>query len=498
MEYIQNFYLPIINLDKYTQVTEKVEKLFPDYVKTKINGKKYKKNITMYIVNLILSNGNIAVLRNSGWFQNNFKHSWHSKRIAVNSQDILEEKGFIEIELGYKAEGFKTGFATVLKVTEKFKEEFKDIKTFPIEIDKMNFHDLSIKLDNDKYIEIKLTPVNCIPNPSTEDKSDLMPIYSDEEIFGKNESGVYVLPFFYSEYIDNDEIESGNMLEEVNLGRDILEVIKEVEGKDEDWEEEEDGDALEGTFESIVRQVFVLNNSYFKKIKLSFNDDNIEKKNILMIRDVYLTRMFSKGINHFGRFNQRGGQSYQNIEKEDRAHLLINEKETIEVDYKTLHPNLLYTMKGIQNNSEDIYLDIVKDLIGKEDDELRTAIKIFMLVLINAKSYNSYVLGINNSHSDKLAIVKSFGKTHLDVKDAVIKVCPELKEYFHSNKSTELMKLDSTLMNNVLFKLKNTDILGIPLHDSIICQKGNEHIVKTIMEEEYTKLTGFNIGVDYK
>ena len=51
--------------------------------------------------------------------------------------------------------------------------------------------------------------------------------------------------------------------------------------------------------------------------------------------------------------------------------------------------------------------------------------------------------------------------------------------------------VDSTLMNNILIRLLDNEIIGLPVHDSVIVKKRFQNVLKYIMDEEYFKMFEF-------
>ena len=84
--------------------------------------------------------------------------------------------------------------------------------------------------------------------------------------------------------------------------------------------------------------------------------------------------MFNNGnFSEGGRFYS----GYQNLKKERRKELKLNGFQTCEIDYKALHPTMLYHLEK---------LDCQNDPYFKVEGFDRKEIKILMQILLNAKS----------------------------------------------------------------------------------------------------------------
>lgn len=239
-----------------------------------------------------------------------------------------------------------------------------------------------------------------------------------------------------------------------------------------------------------------LNKNYFSKIHLTLKN-NLNKN---LLTNVFLTRIYSK--DECGRFTQRGGYNYQNIKKEYRKKLLINGKSTIELDFSNMFLNLLYSSNKIQAPLDDSYSKIMYSLINKKDLEFRKAIKKCVNIAINVKNQKAFVGALVNPKREKdkktYEILKRYSIRPKEVLNKICESHPKVKSYLLKEQGLKLMKIESDIMQDILFKLSIIDVLALPLHDSIICQKGNEEIVETIMKNVYRKHTGFEIEVKQK
>ena len=246
--------------------------------------------------------------------------------------------------------------------------------------------------------------------------------------------------------------------------------------------------------ESTERKVKFLNENYFNKMYLTH--DSIDKPHFL--GNVKLTRIYKH--DGCGRFFQTFGTSYQNISKDIRKGVLINGKPTAEMDYSGMHINLLYNRVGMSSPYLDNYIPVIKELNVNPNCYLRDIIKHCIFVMINAKSYKSYVVSFNRKE-EKRAMVKELRMANISLKmvyDAFCKIHKPINKFINSNASISLMLEESNIMQNVLCELMNKNINGLPLHDSVVFEKGHDLVVKEVMEIEYFKYTGFKINVEYK
>jgi len=252
-----------------------------------------------------------------------------------------------------------------------------------------------------------------------------------------------------------------------------------------------------------------LNDYYWKNVHLDF-----PKSTDTIIQNVQLTRIFKKYGEHIacGRFNQTDGTSYINIRKQERKAMLIDKKTTRECDYSGIFPNLLYNMVGKKSPYEDNYKAVMKEMNVDEDDKtLRQVIKIAINTMLNAYSYGSYTKSFNKTSAERRGLPRESSKlsnyeakmclegkgyTLEDIWKATQKVHKPLQQFMLTGVGVILQTMESDIMYNVIRRLREINIIGLPIHDCIVCQEGQEETVKKVMIEEYNKYTGYNIRVE--
>jgi len=402
--YEQSMYNPYIKIERYTEVRDIVNKLYPDtrILNTK-SPRRVRRHIVMYVVNILTSDGGVIAVSRSNNYITGLKSSWHSYRYADKALDLIIEDKLVDYQEGQNSIMFDKGFASRLFRNSKFDKHFGKQETYQTEVNEEDITDIDIRDSN-------------------------------------------ILLAIGSHYIEVTE-----------------------------------------------RKVKLLNNEYFSKMYLTHK--TIEKPEFL--GNVKLTRIYKQ--DGCGRFFQKFGTSYQNIDKQTRRGVLINGKETAEMDYSGMHINLLYNRIGKSSPYSDNYIPVIRKL-GVQSDELRKIIKHCIFVMINAKSYKAYVVSFNKKEA-KRAMVKQLKVARISLKhvyDAFCDVHKHIAQFINSNASISLMLEESNLMQNVLFELKNKNINAIPLHDSVLFEVGNDKVVKTVMENEYFKQNGFKINVEYK
>jgi hypothetical protein len=106
---------------------------------------------------------------------------------------------------------------------------------------------------------------------------------------------------------------------------------------------------------------------------------------------------------------QRGGRFYrgwwQQIDKEDRSKIYINDQPTLEVDFKAFHPNLLSNELGVRLADDPYDLrELLLPSVITTPEQQRAYIKLLVLMGINADSdKKAYQAFRNSDRQDKVA-----------------------------------------------------------------------------------------------
>lgn len=154
------------------------------------------------------------------------------------------------------------------------------------------------------------------------------------------------------------------------------------------------------------------------------------------------------------------GTSWQNIPKAARDRITIDGEEVVELDFKTLHPAMLYAEVGAML-PDDCYA------IGSW---ARPLVKRAMLTLINAPNIHSSRFSI--AHSDEMAAevpdhhkwIPMAADLIADIKQAHRPIA----HVFHSDAGSRLMMRDSELAKVVMQHLMRLNIVALPIHDSFL------------------------------
>lgn len=173
-----------------------------------------------------------------------------------------------------------------------------------------------------------------------------------------------------------------------------------------------------------------------------------------------LSRIFNQDMTRGGRFYAMGA-SWQNIKSEARKSLTIDGEAVAELDYRTLHPAILYAEAGAAM-PQDCY-----ELEGWP----RKLVKVAMLTLINAKTIHAARQSI--AHNEMMsAWGEPGGQEAMKAADQLIKAIKRLHKpiahAFHSDAGARLMAIDATLAETVMSVMLARGVVVLPVHDSFI------------------------------
>ena len=214
----------------------------------------------------------------------------------------------------------------------------------------------------------------------------------------------------------------------------------------------------------------------------------------------FVTRVFNEGL---AAKWQRGGRFYcgwwQQIDKEDRAKIYINDKPTLEVDFKAFHPNLLSNELGVKLSGDpyDLGKLVLPEVITTKDRQ-RDYVKLLVLMGINADSdKKAYQAFRNNDRKDKL------GQSLTDLQLAkllkgYIDKHPQFDGVLNTGQALRLMNIDSQIANMVLDHFTNKNIPVLCIHDSFIIQYDKEPELRRILDQATHQVTNSIIDHDIK
>lgn len=241
-------------------------------------------------------------------------------------------------------------------------------------------------------------------------------------------------------------------------------------------------------------------------------------------------RAFSDRIGLGGRhYNISGGVQVMN--QEERSELRINGEQVVELDFKAMHPSILYEQE--YDNDRETVLAWIEDAwrgeynpygaampflkvnqekmqwfreyYGKPNyDPVRNIAKHALMVCLNARTYRkAYVQVTEEFRNDQLqwrdmpeSSAKFYGIEENKnfpghtVCQAVAAHNKPIAEHFYKDKGVQLQYVDSEIVANVLNRLLMEDEVLLPEHDSVIVRVSIKDKVYRYMREAYKEIMG--------
>lgn len=202
-------------------------------------------------------------------------------------------------------------------------------------------------------------------------------------------------------------------------------------------------------------------------------------------------RSFSRGSWHLG------GRYYcdaASIPRELRAHLRIDEEETVELDYSAMHARMLYAEAGVTLEGDPYAIDLGVRLTPPE---ARSAAKQALLILLNARNRFA-AKGALQSAMERGDIPGIGRVTPLELIDAAVKHHPAIARWFHMDRGIELQFRDSKIADTIfrIFVDCRRPILG--LHDGFRVCRQDEELLHEAMVDAYVAECGAMPVIDKK
>ena len=207
----------------------------------------------------------------------------------------------------------------------------------------------------------------------------------------------------------------------------------------------------------------------------------------------FVRRIFSRASwERNGRFY---GGFWQQVGSEYRKDILINDKPTVEVDYKGLHAGILSAEKGIPTDGDryDLGSVICPRLDLKQQ---RKAVKLLVLAAINAKDRGS-AFGAFRQAQPAGSVEKTLNNDELGLLlDTFVKQHPYLEDGICSDQGIRLMNVDSHITNHIISRFVELKKPILSVHDSYIVGTRDVELLKDCMVEASIRVVGMNLAAE--
>jgi len=234
--------------------------------------------------------------------------------------------------------------------------------------------------------------------------------------------------------------------------------------------------------------------------RLSQNPDKYKRP--VDFTEKHLYRVFvDRSLELHGRFY---GGWWEGIPEEYRELIVINGNTVAELDFKALHPHILYCLEGAALPTDDPY-----KLEGYPDTKpMRTLLKRFLLMIVNAKNAKGAKGALRQAYKKDLKKAYRLGlpipELPIPITDEYLDpIIPLLRERhspiqhrFFSSMGNELMYHDSQIAEEVLLHFARRDIPALPVHDSFVIEEQHVDECLEVMREAFFRRFGQQIPID--
>lgn len=190
------------------------------------------------------------------------------------------------------------------------------------------------------------------------------------------------------------------------------------------------------------------------------------------LRRIFNNEDWSQG----GRFY---GGWWQNIPKEYRPYIHIDDKRTIEVDYAGMHPVMMYADVGAKliGDAYDVGLPSVP----------REIIKVAFNRLVNASGRMAPEPNLTN-----------YGISSADLRARIVTRHQPIARFLGTGHGILLQNLDADIANRIMLRFYAMGYVCLPVHDSFIVHHALEDELRDIMNDEFRKRYGVDIATKTK
>ena len=192
----------------------------------------------------------------------------------------------------------------------------------------------------------------------------------------------------------------------------------------------------------------------------------------------FLYRIFTQGS------FKKGGRFYrgwwQNVPKEYRPYITIDEGFTSEYDYSQLNPHMLYYSMNKKMGEEDAYSRVL-------DGEHRDIVKQAFNAMIQADTQLRACP--ENIDIDKIDI------SWIDLRDRILTAHKPIASLFFQGTGNAMQFEDSRIVENILLQTTDSKTPGLPIHDSFIMRQQYASDLEEMMRRAFHLRFGEDIPV---
>lgn len=203
-----------------------------------------------------------------------------------------------------------------------------------------------------------------------------------------------------------------------------------------------------------------------------------------------LTRIYSNGsYSHGGRYYS----NFQQFKSQLRLLLTIDSEPVAEIDYKSLHPSLLYQRAGLPEPNVDAYT-----IVGYPRKLVKKAFNILINRSQPAPATGSLIYFLNKDREMREMVQQPINTSYCEALEAAIREHHrQIDHFFCTGVGLELQHHDSQLCSHILdYFLVKTESIVISIHDSYLCKQSDlPHLAEAMKYAESAVSRAMNAPV---
>jgi hypothetical protein len=186
------------------------------------------------------------------------------------------------------------------------------------------------------------------------------------------------------------------------------------------------------------------------------------------------SRVYSERMGQGGRFFS----GVQQLPRAERYSLKIDGKDTVEIDFSSMHPNICYALINVEPPADSYSIPSASEEVAKT----------LMLTALNAKSRTSVLKSV------KWEAIKAGSPLSPEESKLLSKALGELEalhssisKFFYTSAWKQLQYLESNIMLDIMEHFVSRDIVCLGIHDSVIVESQYEESLKKVMARAFKK-----------
>jgi hypothetical protein len=234
-------------------------------------------------------------------------------------------------------------------------------------------------------------------------------------------------------------------------------------------------------------------NKYSRRFIISVLDDAFD----IQLRKVYNNSSFKNG----GR-SYVIGEGTTIMARTFRKKIKIDGEDTVEIDFKSLHPSLIAEICDV--TLPDNFDPYGIEMDGYDTKALRKICKIAFLCMFNAADFNQALAAVTNElrslkdeetdeHLPTVWKQKGLVPQVIAVKTILHNLAEHnmyAADWMFSGKGVNLQYIDSQIMDLIIQQFMDIDEFVLPVHDSIIVQERLKEFGENSMRVAYKQILG--------